>query len=713
MNVGGNWPVADPAKERTIHLLLLAAVVMVTFGNSLFNGFVWDDNLFVVGNRVYREFDLEKMFFSLANGLEYLPLRDLTYAVDYALWGERAAGFHLVNLLFYLANVVAVYFLTLELTRYFLGGEREEEPAAPLLALFTALLFAVHPLHSEAVSFIICRNVLVSGLFFFMACRFYLKFSRSGGTGNYLAALLCFLLALLAKATTIIFPLILLLITAFNRRRNGLRTYAGTAPFFGLSAVFFFLFRAVGSQTGMIREDILSLGGVTAKVATALQIPLFYIGKLLFPMGLSAIYDLKFADTLMDVRVFAAVCLIFFLTLAAVMARRKYPQFPFSFGWFLLALIPVLNLMRTTPVVADRYAYLSSFAYCYAVAWLALILVSGKWGKWPLFAFVVVAICWSGLAIQRNSVWKDNKTLFMATIKSSPGTEVPYINLGNAYVRGGEYEQALNIYLQAERRNLAMGYSDSLRGYLQFERGDYPQALAYFNKSIENNEDLVVALYYQGVAYEQLGEKERAIGNYNKIVALKNIDDPGGKYKRDAKVRLARLLQGFAPGLEAMRQKIADHPSDVRARGELALALDSLGLYDEALEQYSTMEKSGMKDWRLFYNMANVYKKRGKYREAADYYEKSLVINPSYPDALNNLGAAYQSMHRYELAIGAFKRAMALDSGFAYAPFNLAVTYCKMGDKANALRVFKYARQAFPALAVKVDAYLEVLEKER
>lgn len=712
MNVNGKWPVAEPAKERTIHLLLLAVAVMATFGNSLFNGFVWDDNLLVLGNRVYREFDLGKMFFSLANGLEYLPLRDFTYAVDYALWGERAAGFHLVNLLFYLANVLAVYFLTLELTRFFWGGEKEEEPTAPTLALFTALLFAVLPLHSEAVSFIICRNVLVSGLFFFMACWFYLKFSRSGRTGNYLAALLCFLLALLAKATTIILPFILILITAFNPRRRGLRAFAGTAPFFGLSAVFFVLFGAVGSQTGMIREDILSLGGVTAKVATALQIPLFYLGKLLFPMGLSAIYDLKFADTLMDVRVFAAVCLIFLLTLAAVAALRKYPQFLFSFGWFLIALIPVLNLMRTTPVVADRYAYLSSFAYCYAVAWLALIIARGKWGKWPLFAIVALAICWSGLAIRRNRVWKDNKTLFMATIKSSPGAEAPYINLGNAYVREGEYEKALNIYLQAERQNLAMGYSDSLRGYVQFERGDYPQALAYFNKSLENNENLVEALYYQGVVYEQLGEKERAIESYNKIALLKNISDPSGNYKSEAKVRLERLLQGFAPGLEAMRQKIADHPSDVLARGELALALDRLGLYDEALENYQTMEKSGMTDWRLFYNMANVYKNTGKYREAANYYEKSLVINPSYADALNNLGTVYQSLHRYELAIGAFKRAMALDSSFAYAQFNLAVTYFQMGDKANALRAFKNARQAFPELAVRVDAYLKVLEKE-
>ena len=160
-----------------------------------------------------------------------------------------------------------------------------------------------------------------------------------------------------------------------------------------------------------------------------------------------------------------------------------------------------------------------------------------------------------------------------------------------------------------------------------------------------------------------------------------------------------------------MREKIADHPSDVQARGDLALALDRLGLYDESLVNYQAMEKSGMRDWRLFYNMANLYRKTGKYRDAAGYYEQSLTFNPGNPNALNNLGMVYRSMDRYDLAIDAFNRAMVLDSGFAYAPFNLAVTYFKMGDKVSALRAFKDARQAFPELAVRIDAYLKVLER--
>ena len=117
-------------KRQTLYLLLLTAAVLALFGNTLLNGFVYDDAVLTVGNKVYTEFMLEKMFFSPGNGLEYLPLRDLTFAIDFAVWGERAVGFHLTNLLIYLANVFAVYYLTVQICLF--RGAEKEAPTLPV-----------------------------------------------------------------------------------------------------------------------------------------------------------------------------------------------------------------------------------------------------------------------------------------------------------------------------------------------------------------------------------------------------------------------------------------------------------------------------------------------------------------------------------------------------------------------------------------------------
>ncbi|HEY6007744.1 MAG TPA: hypothetical protein VIU40_05425, partial [Geobacteraceae bacterium] len=163
----GQHPKGWWREGRSLPHLLFLLLVAAVYGNTLANGFVWDDYPLILASDTYRSIDLVRFFTTAANGLEYLPLRDLSLALDYALWGTDPRGFHLTNLLLYLLNVSAVYWLTATAGAFLAPGI--DTGRQRFVALGCALLFLLHPLHSQAVSFVTSRNTLLSGLFTFLA----------------------------------------------------------------------------------------------------------------------------------------------------------------------------------------------------------------------------------------------------------------------------------------------------------------------------------------------------------------------------------------------------------------------------------------------------------------------------------------------------------------------------------------------------------------
>lgn len=694
-------------------MLLLVAVVCVVFGNSLLNGFVWDDNIYLIGKRVYQDFDLDKIFFSLANGREYLPLRDFTYAVDYAVWGERAAGFHLTNLLLYLANIIAVYFLTRRLVPLITNEEPEDTACCDETAFCTALLFAVHPIHCEAVNWVACRNVLLSGLFFFSSCCCYLRYiqGKRASTGIYIAALLFFLCALLSKATSITLPLVLAVFAAFSRKERGWIKLANLAPFFVLSFVFFLIFKSIGVQTRVIDSgaDSIDVAGIVSKIAAAVQIPYFYLWKLGVPSGFAPEYDVQFSKTLVAPALLAALTGALVMFVVAWRVRAIFPELLFCLGWILATLLPVMNLLPTNPIVADRYAYLPSFGFMYllaacltrqAVAWRRILM---------MLCVVLLSGWWSTAAFIRNTVWKSDKTLWQDAVKTTPRHAKAYVNLGNVLYREFDYDNSLQMFAKADGLGSRYDFYDLYQGLIHKSRGELPAAVVSLNKALQKNQNHIEALYNLGAVYEKLGEREHALDCYGKAI-LSPEPDSGGLAILAREAR-QRVLKMYIPQLDALKKRVADNPSDLNARSEQAVLLDKLGLYEDALNSYLDMEKSGVTGWQLFYNIANMYKKLDNSPEAARYYEKSLSLNPDFTDCLNNLGIMYRQMKQYPRAIEVFERAIKSNDSFASAPFNIATTYMLMGDKPNAVRYFTYAGKRFPQLRDKIAPLMIELEK--
>jgi tetratricopeptide (TPR) repeat protein len=512
-----------PRNRYLLPLLFLGSALL--YANSLGNGFVWDDYLFTIYGDAYRNFNLRTLFLSPGNGLEYLPIRDLSYLLDRLLWGEQPFGYHLSNIVIFGLTVVVIKLFADRLT-LLIDPEAHPNCVTPLVM---ALLFAIHPLQSEVVSWVTGRNALLGGLFFTISAWCYLLFLAAPvGKGRllYAAALLACLLSLLSKATGIILPLLLLLCSLYDRNSPLPRNLFRTAPFMLLSGLFFVLFTKIAASSHIMGSArCTTFDCLKERIAVALQIPFFYLGKFLLPLNLSAAYDITFATPLTALPVAAAALILGLAAATAIRLRHRFPPLLFSLAGYLIMLIPVLNLFPTHPVVADRYAYLPSLPLCFLVAAGAARLWHHS-RRWTIFTAMALLLPAVWLTLHQNLVWRNEKSLWEHAARVSPASSLAATNLGRIYFVEKDYDRAFPLFERVQRRDPADPHYDFFRGCLRVLNGDYPGAIVFFNQALERNGDFMEALYNLGRAYEAVHDRERAIASYRKVLDS-GQPDPG------------------------------------------------------------------------------------------------------------------------------------------------------------------------------------------
>ncbi|RNC66633.1 MAG: hypothetical protein ED859_16260 [Desulfuromonadales bacterium] len=530
---------------ETLFSVILLFAVAAAFGVSVANGFVWDDTTFFIGNPVYRDFDLRAMLLGLANGVEYLPVRDLSIALDYRFWGENPAGFHVTNLILYGANVLAVFWMTrLMVALPAFGGDPANSRRPDSVAFWTALFFAVHPLHAEAVNFVTCRNVLLSGLFGFLSVGFFLhgiRVERSGWRW-FAVSSGSFLLALFSKATVIALPLFLaalLVITGGAEVRR--RWWPALVPFFVLAGGGFLLFRAIGAATNIISPD--AAEPLASRLATAFQIPFFYLAKFLVPTALSAEYAFTFPEGFGQPQVLAAIAGWLLVSALVVVARKRYPLVPLAAVWFLATLLPVLHIFPTYPVVADRYAYLPVYGPCLLLALPVERFAAGGLARPAMAAAAVVVLWWGVLGFQRSSVWLSDTTLWQNVAENYPRHVKAHESLGAAYFQAGDYNRAFQAFSRARQIDSSNPFLDFFYGFLYFDTGNYAAALDLFRSATGRDPGFIMGLYYLGQSFERVGDAAKAAEAYRQLLGSTELD-PQGFYKGSARRRLAALGAG-------------------------------------------------------------------------------------------------------------------------------------------------------------------------
>ena len=406
---------------------VIAVVTLAVFAPVIGNGFVeWGDYGELVENPHYRGLGLSQlswMFTTIHQG-HYQPLTWLSFAVDYAVWGMRPAGYHLTSLVLHAACAVVVYLILLRL----LG------PAAIVAAVSGALLFALHPLRVEAVAWATERRGPLSSLMALLAVLAYLRGARWW-------SLAFFGLGLLAKEFVMTLPAVLVILDIYPLRRKAWRE---KIPFFVLAAVGAGVAIASSAQSGVARS--LADYDLLQRIAQCFYGLAFYLQKTLVPVGLSPIYSIPPDFDPFATRYVVSALIVIALTAGLVAARRRFPAGLAAWAIFVVILSPVLGLVQTgNQLAADRYTYLAGVV-------VAVLIAAGlaRLDRGPLIVAVVAWITVASLLTRlQAAVWRDDETLWTHAVDVNPQCHISNHNLGTVMARQQRWDEAAAAYLRA------------------------------------------------------------------------------------------------------------------------------------------------------------------------------------------------------------------------------------------------------------------------
>ncbi|MBU0766429.1 tetratricopeptide repeat protein [Patescibacteria group bacterium] len=554
-------------QSKWVVAAMFLVAVLLAFGHSLTQGFAPVDDIFlIVENLAIRGMSFEnlKTVFSTYDPELYIPLVFVSYQLNWLISGLEPFGFHLTNILLHVINALLVARILFQLS-----GKK-------WLSIFAGLLFAVHPLHTEAVVWLAGRKDLLSGTFFFSALTLYLS-SVKGNQRAYILSIIFFALALLSKVIAVtFFGVIVLHLLLIERRRFTKPVIVSLIPYAFLSAIFIVV--AMGGKTKIITSI-----GTWEKILVACKSSIFYVQKFFVPTNLTIIYP-QGEINLWSADILFPVILTVLLIVIAVRSWRRHPWLSFGIGWYLAVLSPTyLNIGKAGLVffAVDRYAYLPSVAVLFVlVMLLSNFRVTKKFGISVGGAVIALLIA---VSIHQTRFWDTPEGLFQRTLDIYPESIGARVGLSTIYRHQNKLEESFEVL----RKGLEQGDNPLLSlyaGYVYAKAGQVDDAKERFKSAAEMDPQNPEPLFALGSLYEKTGKADQAIPLYEQAVVL------------DDSYVIARARLGF-------------------------LYLDD-GRIDDAREQFLEALKRNINSYEANLGMVEVLEGQGKAQEAQKYIEK-------------------------------------------------------------------------------------------
>lgn len=512
-------------RELFICLFLIGSTVWVYHQVLGYSFLTYDDGLYVTENpHVMGGLNLVnlKWAFTTAHASNWHPLTWISHMLDIYLFGMNSGHHHAMNVVFHTANSLLLFFVLRRMSRdVWQSG-------------FVAALFALHPLHVESVAWVAERKDVLSTFFLMLTLWFYGRYVEFHKLSSYLAAVLFFILGLMAKPMLVTLPLTLFLLDywplgriqfyGFKRMTTPFKILPGwrilweKIPFFILViASCLVTFYAQHTGGSMVSLDVYPMG---LRISNALIAYVAYIAKMIWPLHLTAFYPHPLFLPTWQV-VGAALLLISIFGVCALTARRR----PYlSVGWLMYfgMLFPVIGIVQVgDQAMADRYTYVPLIGIFIILAWgmpdfLARWRYKKKvfvWGAALLFP-VLLSVTW--LQVQH---WSDNNRFYEHMIKVTSNNYLAHYNLGVILAEHGERNAAIRHYNQT--LHLKPGHVGALNnlGNALLIEGRRHEAIAHFTDALNLDPHNPEIHNNLGVALTQDDQYDQAINHFR--IALK------------------------------------------------------------------------------------------------------------------------------------------------------------------------------------------------
>ncbi len=539
----------------------VAAVIVcsaLAYSNTLNSPFVFDDIPYVSNNPLirdpqnlihpkyagqYRDFFEYPTFVMRTVGV-------LSFALNYALHGLSLPGYHVVNLLIHLSNVILVYMLSMNLFRATDVSVRSgvagssQFGAAFAASAAAASLFAVHPVQTEAVTYISQRFTSLAALFYLLSLVLYSKWrctaERRRAWPLYAASLLSATLAMKTKETAFTIPFVIAVYELLFHEKDKAGWIRRLAPFCLLLSIIPLSLLLISNAEGGLLAIIDDMTRAKTDMSrllymlTEVRVVVTYLRLLVLPSNQNLDYDYVIAGPDVPLQFLWAAVVICSLIGSGFVLRIKSRRFNMpelniiSFGifWFFITLLIESSLIPTGDVIFEHRLYLPSAGIFIAVCTAGVLALRRLSGRRPYLRPVAVVILvvivgiFSVATYRRNKVWADEITLWTDVVSKSPMKARGHLNLGNKYFRLGQYDKAL-----LELRKITDAYpkasaANNSIGMVLVRRGDLRGALRHYNVALQSRPDYAEALKNRAAVEAALGMSEEARRDVSAALAI-------------------------------------------------------------------------------------------------------------------------------------------------------------------------------------------------
>ncbi len=621
-------------------LVIIVLLCVLPYVSTLANGFVWDDEQFVLGwnHPATNRHVISLLLGELPEGHSgvYRPVRSLFFLLSYKLFETAPLPYHVQSMIVHILAIVLVYGITRHLTQ------------RPLIPILTALVFGMHPIHTEAITFV-TAGFDTAGIVIGLGALWC--FSHSLNTRNttlYILSVFLTCIAIFTNEICLAIPFLMTIIYFYLGTRTRTTGTIGKLAvcFFPIAAYFFVRFSLLHIP---IRSDIFPT--LTTTALTMTKVLAWYTGRLFFPLQLSVtpvlfpgVTSLTSDPTALaqqrwtDPGTLAGLIILMAGIVTAVVAWKKSRLIGFGLAWFFLSLLPVSNIFPSGTIFAERYLYLPSIGF-------ALVMAAGtEWGirkrtfRTATLAILLVFLL-SALALTqlRNLDWRSPVSLWEKTVKQVPDHPLVWNNLGLAYAQKAEFGKAVPVFEKTIQLNPNEAKAYYNLGLVYAAQKDFTTAVPLISKAINLRPDI-------GSYHYKLVEMYTITGNFSEaLTTLKAAPvSPNAELQYYGLAMIMLRANKLDLALRTFKYVVELNPKNVQALNNLGALYNATEQYAEAvsvLEQGLTLTPD---DYTLRVNLGTAYEELGQTEKSIDMYEAAREINPFSKEIEKKLQHVYK-----------------------------------------------------------------------
>ena len=642
--------------KKTLPYITLTILVCLAYGNTLQHSFHFDDIPSILEKPWIRGLDkIPDFIFSYSQR----PLVILSFNINYAISGFKEWSYHFFNITFHFLVVFLVYWLGKLIVSHISQKTSSVVNTSNQIPLLSAAIFAIHPLNTQAVTYISSRSSIMATMFYLMAIILFskglYKTKEKEIKTNYafvMSAVIFFGIGFLCKLIIISLPAILFAYHYYFISDQNIKTWVKRQGKLILGVggllVLIFLYKKIYGG-GLLRASIVDVTVWDYFRTQIGVIPFEYFRKMMFPFNLTIDPGFQVVQHWRSPIAIGGIIIlgIFFIVwikLSEVKKQsKKYGPEAFGLIWILITLSPTSSFIPLLDMAAEHRTYLPLVGFSIAMASILIRLKNfiqksmevdklNMWNHKKILRVPVVLILLTLASFligtrERNKAWKDEVTLWADAKQKAPLLIRPYNNLGEAYDKLGNYDLAITEFEAALRLNPNYFFALSNLGNIYGKKKEYAQAILYTKQALQKKPDYAPGHYNLAKALHMTGNPEKAMLSY--------------------------------------RSAIKYNP-----------------YFEEA-----------------FFNLGFLALEQKKFIEAVDNFKSFLEMQPRHPKAHFGLGTSYAMMNKLEGAKQYYENAIAYDPEFLSPYINLANLHMTTGNSAGAKNLLKIVLSKNPGLA--------------